>query len=332
MTTMAQPTGHSYKLRQVQVGKEVTWGTEVAATARLAELEDAEFEANIEIEEYANLGTLSPAGSADVVFADGKIVLTGRWTFEDAPFFLQGMFGVSAPTGAGPYVRTYTNPHNQSYNPISYAFQYGIVGSTALYKALGCLLTDVEITYKKRGVWMYKATFACKSVATLSALTVLTDRALTRPRARDTALYIDDIGGTPGATLVSGFLIDLKLVIKTGIHMKDFAGDLNPTGFGIGEWSSELEMSVELITVTQTELEALLGGTLQQRFLRIKPTRSTQIEQIDYACYMVGNGQKLFENNDGNVGVKFKYKPIYNVGQGWWLRWINTSTVSSLPF
>jgi hypothetical protein len=330
---MATPTGFSYKLRQVQVAKEVTWGTEVTtATARLAELEDAEFEANITIEEYANLGTLSPAGSADVVYADGKITLTGRWTFEDAPLFLQSAFGLQAPSGAGPYVRTYANPHNQSYSPISYTFQYGIVGSAALYKALGCLLTELEITLKSKEVYMYKAVFACKSIATLSALTSLTDRALTRPRARDTALYIDDITGTLGATQVSGMLRDLKLTIKTGIHMKDFVGDVNPSGFGIAAWEADLEMTVELVTSTKTELDALIGATLQERFIRIKPTRSTQIEQIDLAVYQVGDGQKLFEDNNGNVGLKFKYRPIYNITEGWWIEWTNTNTVAALPF
>lgn len=330
---MATPIGFSYKLRQVQVGKEVTWGTEVAATARLAELQDAKFKANIQIEEYANLGTLSPAGSADVVYADGEITLEGRWTFEDGPFFLQAMMGVVAPTGAGPYVRgPYLNPHNQSYSPASYTMQYGIVGSAALYKALGCVLTEFELSLKKREVYMYKAVFGCKSVATLSALTSLTDRALVRPRARDTALYLDAIGGTPGTTAVTGFLIDMKLSIKTGIHMKDFVGDVNPSGFGIGGWEADLEMTVELVTATKTELDALIGATLQERHIRIKPTRSTQIEQIDFACYQVGEGQELFEDNDGNVGLKFKYKPIYNITQGYWLSWTNTSTVATLPF
>lgn len=330
---MATPTGFSTRLLNVQCGKEVTWGTAVAATARAADLTKATFEANIQTEQYQDVGSLAPANSADVVYSDGKITLEGRYTFEDAPLFHQSMVALVAPTGVGPYVRgPYTAPNSASYTPISYTFEYGITGSVVLYKAAGCLLTELEITFKSKEVWMYKATFACKSVSVLSALAALSDRALTRPRARDTLLYLDAIGGTPGATAVSGFLRDFKLSIKTGIHMKDFVGDVAPSGFGIDSFEGELEMSVELVTATKAELDALLGATLVERFIRVKATRSTQIEQIDFAGYQDGSGQTLFEDNDGNIGLKLKYKGKYDVTQAYWLKFTNTSTVATLPF
>ncbi len=243
------------------------------------------------------------------------------------------MFGLVAPGAGPPYLRgPYTAPNSSSYSAISYTFEYGIVGSVVLYKAVGCLLTEFEITFKSKEVWMYKAVFACKAVSTLGGLAALSDRALTRARARDVLLYLDAISGNPGTTAVSGFLRDFKLAIKTGIHMKDFVGDVSPSGFGIDSWEGDLEMSVELVTATKAELDALLGATLVERYIRVTATRATQIEQIDFAGYQDGSGQVLFDDNDGNVGLKLKYKGKYDVTEGYWLEFNNTSTVAVLPF
>ena len=329
---MATPTGYSSKLRTVQIGKEATWGVAVPATARLHALDDAEFVPNIQSDEHQSLGTLSPATDVDIVYMDGKVTISGKLTMEDAPWLAQAAMGAVTATGANPYVRTYVNPHNQSYSPVSYTFEYGIVGSDVKYKAVGAVLQTLEISFKKRESVMYKAEFLVKNVTVLTVMAALTDRAYTAMRAADLALFIDPTTNTPGTTAVTGFVRDYKLVINTGIHLKDFCGDLSPSGFGIGSWESALEIKAEFMATTKAEIESLLGGNAVKRFIQTAFTRGAAINLFNYACYMDGDGQTLFEDNDGNIGVSLKYKPIYNIAQGYWLQWSNTNAVQTLPF
>ncbi|KPL80234.1 hypothetical protein [Herpetosiphon geysericola] len=322
------PTGKAYKLRQLQAGKQTAWDTAVAATIKLMELTDATLTIEAETEMQQAMGTLAPATSADIVGVSGKVTIEGSWTFEDAPIYLQALFGAVAPSGAGPYVRAYTSPHQAAYSAEAYTFEFGMAGG--LYQAINCVLSMLEIKIVKKKTTTFKAEFLCSNIQVLPSLTVLSDRNVTRVRARDTVISLDPWGGTIGTTPLTGTVLEATIKIQSNAHLKEFVGALYATGYGIDAWSGDIEVKAEFTTVIKAEIDAILAANTVQRLLQFKSTRGTQIDQSNITAVLDGSGQVLYDDNDGNVGVTMKYKPMHNIALAYWLQMTNTNTVAVL--
>jgi len=292
------------------------------------ELKNASIEINAETETNVSIGTLAPATSADVVGFSGKVKIEGPWLYEDAPIWQQSLFGAVVPTGAGPYVRASTSPHQSSYTPEIYTFEFGMAGGT--YKAINCMLSMLELKIVKKKVTMFKAEFLCSNIQTLSSLTVLADRTVTRVRARDTVVSLDAWGGTIGTTPLTGTVLEATLKVSSNVHLKEFVGSLYATGYGIDSWEGELEIKAEFNTITKAEIDALIGATTVERLVQFKATRATQIDQTNFTGVMDGSGQVLYDDNDGNAGVTMKYLPVHNTTLAYWLATTNTNTVAVL--
>ncbi len=326
---MATPTGKAFKLRQVQIGKETTWGTAVTATTKLALISEATFKPAIETKSAEEIGTLSPATNSDVVFTGGgTIELKGTLTFEQAPLYYQSMLGPVTATGAGPYSRIHLAPHRSSYNPTSYTFEYGMAG--ALYKAVGAILTKLEIEIKKRDFVTFTATFAVKSVSTLSSLASLSEPVATIVRARDYTLYLDPTSGTALTTSVPATLIEGKMSVTTNVHMKDYVGSINAEGFGIDQFDGDAEFKFEFLSAIKDEVDALLAATTVNRFIGLEASRGTQSDLWILAGIWDGSDMTLFDDENGNLSVTLKVLPQYNSTLGSWLEIDNVCSIASI--
>ena len=329
---MAIRTGHSYKLRDAQAGKEATYNTAVAATIILGALSDASLETDAPLEIVDAIGTLSPAIEVDILSVNGKIALEGTLTYEDAPFLFQAARGASAPGAGPPYLRTWLAPHQTPYDPESYTFEFGIRGHTQLYKVSGCVMTKLEITGKTKDFIRYKAEFGAATMATMAAFTALSVRNLTKMRFADLALYVDAFAGTPGTTAIASTLYEFKLNVETGHHMKTFNGSITPTAFGIDQWKGDLELTAEVNTTTDAYMANLIVGTTTQKIIDLKCTRGTQINELIFAGALDGSGQKMYDDENGNAVYKLKWQALYESTLTTWLKINNTNTVAVLPF
>lgn len=326
---MATPTGKASKLRQVQIGKETTWGTAVAATTKLALISEATFKPNIETKTAEEIGTLSPATNADVVFTGGgTIELKGTLTYEQAVLFYQSMLGPVTPTGAGPYSRIHLAPHRSSYNPTSYTFEYGMSG--ALYKAVGGVLTKFEVTAEKRDFVMFSAEFAVKSVSTLSSLAALSEPTATIIRSRDLTAYLDPTSGTALSTALTATVISAKVTVETRNHMKDYIGSIDAEGFGIDQFQGSAEFKLEFLSAVKAEVDAMLAAATVNRFFGLESSRGTQSDVWIMAGIWDSSDMTLFDDENGNLSVTLKVLPQYNSALGSWLEIDNTNTIASI--
>lgn len=324
---MATPTGLASKLRQVQIGKETTWGTAVAATRRLA-VQEATFKPNIQTEPITELGTLAPAVDVDIVYKDGgEIELKGYLNVEDFQYYMDGTFAAATPSGAGPYARTWTAPHRLAYAPNSYTLEYGQAGG--LYKAAGCLVSKFEITGKIKEWLMFTITFIAKEVTTLSSLAALADPVYTRIRAADCGLTIDPT--TPLTTTIASTLLEMKFSFTTNIHNKPYMGQLGPAGFGIDGWEADGEIKAEFTSAIKAELDAVLTATTAvKRFVGFTIARGTSSIDLAFAAAWNGSEQTMFDDENGNQALTLAMIPYHNATVGGFVSCDSTSSIASI--
>jgi hypothetical protein len=166
--------------RVIQLGKETTWGTPVAATARLMGLTDATFQPDDVTEVLPNLGRYGPGPNAAQLSqaASGNISVYG--TYEDLPYILDGIFGEATPSGSDPYTYDYSAPIASAPTPKKYTIEYGTSGAS--YEMSGGLMKTLRISGVAGRYWEV-ATDVIGEALAAAALTSLSDRAV-EPQAR----------------------------------------------------------------------------------------------------------------------------------------------------
>lgn len=310
--------------RIVALGKETTWGTPVAATARLMGLMDASFQPDDVTEVLPDLGRYSPSPNALQLqqAASGSIQVYG--TYEDAPYILDGIFGEASPTGSDPYTYSYAAPIATPATPKKYSVEYGATG--AAYVMSGGLMKTLRIAGAAGRYWEVSTDLIGELIATVS-LASLSDRAVEAIRMADTLCYIDAWGGTIGSTS-GGKLISFDLNVDTMRHLKVFAGNLNPTDHGEDKWEGTLQTVLELNSTSKAYVDALLSAKVQ-RLIEIKATSGSKVAEIQFAGTLI-DGIPLFGDRDGNMTVELTWAGTHNAALGNWLKAEVINAVSAL--
>ena len=101
--------------------------------------------------------------------------------------------------------------------------------------------------------------------------TILSSKVIAVIRMSDTKLYVDTWTGTMGATEVPATLISFALNAGPSSHLKQFAGSIHPTSYGVGRWEGDLTLTLEFNAASKAYVDGLLSG-LVQRQIQIKAT------------------------------------------------------------
>lgn len=207
-------------LRRVQLGKETTAGTAVAATAivrapKVATLEDMTSVHPTGIDE--TIGFASGTDRVLIESTSGRLVLGDMdCTPQQLPYFLQmGVANVS-PTGTNPYTWTWTasttsQPTIQSYTVEAGDDQQG-------YRAAYGFTSKVRIHGKaalKNSNAMMSATVEALQPST-NALASLSPVSVEGLLANKMKLYIDAVSGTVGTTLITNQPAEFDFDYTTG--------------------------------------------------------------------------------------------------------------------
>lgn len=310
--------------RVVALGKETTWGTPVAATARLMGLVEAAFRPVPVTEVLPDLGRYSPSPNALLLAmsAAGSITIYG--TYEDLPYILDGIFGEASPSGSGPYVYAYTAPIASAATPKKYSIEYGASG--AAYVISGGLMQTLRIAGAAAGYWEVSTDILGETLATVS-LASLSDRAVNPIRMADTLLKIDAVDGTVGST-AGGSLISFELNVDTARHLKQFAGSLTPTDHGESKWSGTLQTVLEWNSTSKAYLDALFTAKVQKQ-IEIEATSGSNVATLQFAGTLMGEPE-LWGDRDGNMIIELNWEGTFNSALGNWLKASVTNGVDAL--
>ena len=215
----------------VQVGKEVTAGTAVAATRRVY-LEDPQMKREREARQHKfSVGrrdnTLNQTLGPEMVMFSGKQPLSADELIE---LLLSTVNGGVTPSGAGPYVWTFApgtalDSHTIEWYDGARGWDgAGIVGNKL--KISGSVNDRIMVDYEGMGLSMVQA----------SPTAALPDRVPTIIEGWETQLYIDAFGGTAGTTAVNGTLVNWEVELTNSLEHEFFAqNDISAGVITLGE-------------------------------------------------------------------------------------------------
>ncbi len=289
----------------IQLGRESTAGTAVAATAvwrgPAADLEDARTRQFVE----EQVGLIVPTGRVYDSFLLARLALPQtELTFEQVLHILEGGVKAVTPTGNSPvYTYTYALPVTTSLNTLkTYTIETGNTVGGDARRAEYCFVEEFEFAGQAREAWKMSANWVGRQVA-VNALT----SALSLPTVEEalfpkTSLYIDASGGAIGSTKKSGVLTKASVRVRTGWQIVP-VGDGNLYYAAIKYTLPEVRWSITM------ELES--GGILAAE-RAAQAAKSVRLVRLDCAGSDVNHNFQVsgaviwekvggYENEDGDT-------------------------------
>ncbi len=330
MTTSTAPVAPLYKY---QVGTESVFGTAVTPTAQLGLVTDLQLSPEITAENVKERrASAAPGYVATLLKSTGKAKMSGVLSYEDAPYWLDSIFGQASPSGGGPYVRAYlgmlgTLPARRVMTLVK--------GQTTpvahVYGLTSALITTATFKLESGQPFKYDFDWVGKNIVT-SAFGALSDRTQTPILAPDFSLYIDAVGGTIGSTQITSTWYAAELKVTTNADVHYGIGSLNPANWHEGPdgWDVSLKMTLEFdATNAKAMLDAIIGSSLLQKQIRMKALNGTNICQFDIAGSFL-KSPPIHTDKDGVVTLEFEMTGLYNTALGNFIKASSTNSVAAL--
>lgn len=302
---MAYP---NFNLSKVQLGRESTAGTAVAATTvwrgAFAHLEDTRERVIVD----EQIGSFMQAertydAKLEAAWAQPPTVMT----YEQVAHIFEAGIKTATPSGTGPYVRTYDYPYGgTSTNTIkTYTIEAGNAGvSEDVYEGEYAFVESFELSGTDGEAWNMSSNWICRQMTGASFTGSLTAPTVADCLFRHTKLYIDASGGTIGTTQITGTLMAASIRATTGLQVVP-VGDGN-LYFAAIKWAQptiEFSLTLELedSSVVADQRDAFRANSVQ--LYRLNITDSTNILNLDWAGKYDTVGP--YQNDNGNVSAVF---------------------------
>lgn len=317
-------------LVEYQIGKETTWGTSAAATAKLMGLDqNADMEPGDEFQPLSEQrGSMLDTFNAVATKRDGQIPISGVVTYEDLPYWLDMLFSAATPSGTDPYVRSYAAPLSAEPTPRSSTVYKG--SGSNVYKLLGARTSGLTISGKTGEPLKFEAQLYGKEVIP-GALAALSDRSVSFAQADHVALYIDAEDGTIGTTLIATTFFSFELAVNPNRAGKFGLGALTPKAIRESKFGGTLKLSLELDATSKALLDAMLSGSgpIKKQIRILAEMDASHSLQFDFSGFCP-KAPILFGDEDKTASVDFEFQSIYNSAMGNWLLIESTNAVADL--
>lgn len=252
---------------QVQIGKESTPGTAVAASRKMYFEPDVVLtrERGSRAHKFAvgrRDNTLAHTLGPEMVKGSFKQVMSADELIE---LLLCTVAGGVTPTGAGA-VKTWTFTPGNTLDPLTVEWYDGARG----WRASGMYGSSLKISGSVNDKTTVSAEMMGLAMVQNALTGALGDRVPTFIEGWETQLYIDAFGGTAGTTAVNGTLVNWEIDISNGMAHEFFAeNDINAGVITVGE----VEISAKLTfradpAVALTEFNNWDAGT--KRLVQLK--------------------------------------------------------------
>ena len=327
-----------FTFNKIQLGRETTPGTAVAATTiwrgPFAMLEDTRQRESAE----EQVGILVPAErSYDKSLGAQLTMPSTELTFEQVVHILEAGVGTVTPTGTGPYVYTYTFPTGTSVNTIkTYTIEAGnVLVPTDVQRMEYGFVTEFEFSGEAQGAWEMSATWQGRQLTTSTFTASLALPTVEEALFSKTKLYIDASGGTVGTTQVTGVLMGASVKATTGIQAV-------PVGDGVLYFAAhkfirptiEFSLILELeenagSSVVATERAAFSNNDVRLFKLDVPGSDANHNFAQEWAGKYdsVGN----YEDKDGNTTVQLDGHVVYSSVDSLFWRAIVTNNLATIP-
>lgn len=330
------PNYGSWTFNKVQLGREATAGSPVAATtiwrgpfADIADTRQRE-RAEEQVGLFTNEERLYDT-RLGATWAQAETELT----FEQLPhIFEAGIKTVTASGTAAPYTYTYAFPTGETLNTIkTYTIEAGNVIATGDVREMEyAFVSQFTISGVQGEAWKMSSTWMGRQVTPgVSFTSSLSLPAVEEAIFANTSLYIDASEGSFGGTQKSGVLQSFSVDVTTGIEGK-FTGDgvlyFNAHAFRKPEITFNLAMQLEDSNLAETErdafetkairlLQLVCTGSSNRSFTIKSPVRYLSVDP--------------YEDSDGNTVVPIQGYFLYSGADTAFATFIVANALSSLP-
>ena len=249
------------RLTKTQVGVEAVWGTAIAQTAVLPNLESFEIQPEVEISRQPKLGDLAEGTTHDIVEVGVSASMTERVTYGLLPFWLENIFGAAATAGADPY--THTHEVDSTTQPTREGYTICKSDGTDEISLVGGLITEYKITatpgedVKGDLSWIV----ARAEDGTLTGAQADFADADQKLLPSELTVYLDALGSA-GTTALDCDALSIELTLTPTTMVKTGLGTIGGCDYATTGLDVKLSLSAEAgNSDVKTYVENLLGAT-----------------------------------------------------------------------
>ena len=320
----------------VQLGQEATnaWGTEVAPTCQLAGIQDITINPLVDVRLVEQLcGTRIPARQSVVPMVGGEGSLSKFASYDEVPYWLQGLFGkvTSTTDGDGLFTHDYNAPFYASDSEDAISYTLVEVDGTEALRLSGATINTLGISGESGEPLEVSVDFIGKSVAT-DAVVSLSCSDVVFAMGSHVSVYIDAGSDAFGGTEIANTAWSFELSVEANREVKRHLGSLTPTSYRDGKMSGELTLGLEMTASTRAYIVSVLGATKEgvEKNVRIQAVdTSSNTITIDFAGVLMGE-PTLFEDMDGVNSMSLTLQGKLNTGDTNWLSIAVKNTVETL--
>lgn len=330
------------QLSILTAAKEVTWGTGVTATYKLADVMDSPA-----VKPGNKFDTIPTVGrgiskNAYVVARKTEVPPAFTWkhvgTYDDISYHLEQLMGVISPTGSNPYVRAGQAPLTSGVTAPRFQTMYlSNLDATDgfFYKYLGTIAKKITLSCKSNDYLQLSVERLAKQVAsadaTLAATGSLTDRSVTTILGNDMTLFMDAAGGTVGSTAISPAGFEWNMELESNRKLITQLGGSTAVAYQEGDWTGKMTLKLLWNAANKAFVDATFGtATAFQKLIRAKfTTGASAIMQFDFGGTLM-ESPDINESGEDTVVVTMNFAQRYDSALGNWLKYSNTNAVATL--
>lgn len=299
----------------VQLGRETTAGTPVAATKKwrgsAATAEDARERKTVE----EDVGLLVPSERSYDLMELARLSLPStEFTFEQICDLFEMGIGAVSPSGAGPYVRDYAFPTTTAANTIkSYTVE---VGNTQVpddvHEIPFTYAEEIQLSGKKGEGWMMQANLVGQKLSQTGFTSSLPLITVTEAPFMKTKLWLDATGGTIGTTQKLGTLMACDIRIQTGIKFIPVGdGTLNYTAIKYTRPAVDFKLTIEVESGGQAAALRTAYKTNVIQLARVQLNADAN-HTANFDLAVKWDKVNPYDEDDGNVTMTLDGHAVYS--------------------
>lgn len=303
--------GTVHDLRLFQMGEETVHGTIVPTTSKCA-VDEIAFEPTdlIYRPRIARGLVVRNTGFETPVQRGTKFTIPSTpANYEQLQNWLSmAIAGITAPTGAGPYVWLFTRNPAIDPAPSSWSLERRITdGTTPKDNKWGyCLASKIGFSAKIGEAMMFTLEGFARRVQAATLTAAQSMPSIEIPPVALCKMFIDSTYGTIGSTQVTGQLLDWSLDFTTGlfpIFTQDARTDMDFTAYGFDSSLVQVSFKATMLVAGQYALEKTAAEAMTLRAVRIEVDgTSSRVFKLDFlAKHTLGSVFKVGDQNGQDI-------------------------------
>lgn len=306
-------------LQTVEIGKESTWGTPVAASKKLAGITSIELQSLSEVSDFPSLEGYAPMYQSDIVRTGATATIESLVVYEDLPIWLDSLLAEDAtPTGAGPYTYVYEAPLTAAPTRSFYTIQYG--DSDTAYCITGALVKSVTISGSAGEALSMSIEIVGHHIAT-DTMDGNSDRTVNIATARQTVLSMNAVSSAPGVTAIACSTFDFEISLDNATAVVYQIGAITPCDYFQNRMDGMVNLTMEFPGPSDEVADlydAFIGTTpaKQSQNIELKASNGANLD-IELQCSgVLMSAPSVWSDSDGVTTMELEFKMQYNANVG----------------